>query len=284
MKYIVSVSGGLGSYEALRRCLAEKGREDTVAVFADVGRIERDGETVCGEDDDLYRFLDDIERVLDFPITRIKSEKYTDIWDVFFKQRMMGSTMRDPCSRWMKRQVIRDWQVSRFGKVNVMTVLGLGWQEAGRINEFKAVFGDACWFPCCEEPHVTNQDIIAELATLGVQPSRSYGLGFAHDNCGGFCVKMGLYQCYLLWKTRLKRWMFAEEMEHKFLMHIKKTDISIFRRNGVNVTMSHLRGLFESGWVPQKRKPRSCAACMVPTEEELLTMAWSQTPKLLTLR
>lgn len=271
MKYVVSVSGGLGSYEALRRTLNEKGRENTVAVFADVGRIVRDGETVCGEDDDLFRFLDETERSLDFPIQRVKSPLYTDIWDVFFKQRMLGSTMRDPCSRWMKRKVIRDWQESHYGRINVMTVLGLGWQEAGRINEFKAIFGDACWFPCCEAPYVTNEDITRELATRGILPSRSYGLGFAHDNCGGFCVKMGMYQCYLLWKHRLKRWLFAEQMEQEFLSYLGRTDISIFRRNNQQITMLALRRLFEGGWVPKQRKQHSCASCMVPTAEELIT-------------
>lgn len=270
MKYVVSVSGGKGSYEALRRTLEQKGRENTVAVFADVGRIVRDGETVSGEDDDLYRFLNDTERVLDFPIQRIKSSRFSDIWDVFFKERMLGSSMRDPCSRWMKRKVIRDWQESHFGRINVITVLGLNWQEAGRINEFTAVFGDACWFPCCEEPHVTYEQIDAELAARGIAPPRIHGEGFAHNNCGGFCVKMGMYQCYLLWKFRLKRWMFAEEMEQEFLAFVGRTDISIFRRNNENITMRALRLLFEGGWIPKQRKPHSCASCMVPTLEELL--------------
>lgn len=274
MKYVVSVSGGLGSYEALRRTLEQKGRADTVAVFADVGRIERDGETVCGEDDDLYRFLTDIERHLDFPIQRIKSEKYTDIWDVFFGQRMLGSTQRDPCSRWLKRRVIREWSESRFGRINVMTVLGLGWQEAGRINEFTEVFGSQCWFPVCEHPHLTNDDIAARLETLGVAPPRIYAEGFGHNNCGGFCVKMGLYQCWLLWKHRLNRWMFAEEMEQNFLSFLNRNDIAIFRKGeeGDPITMLSLRLLFEGGWVPKKRKSHSCASCMLPTAEELFAL------------
>ena len=36
MKTIVSVSGGLSSYEALRRVVASRGRQNVVAVFADV--------------------------------------------------------------------------------------------------------------------------------------------------------------------------------------------------------------------------------------------------------
>jgi hypothetical protein len=272
MKYVVSVSGGMGSYEALRRTLEQKGRESTVGVFADVGRVVRDGETVCGEDDDLYRFLNDIERSLEFPIHRIRSDKYTDIWDVFFKQRMLGSSMRDPCSRWMKRILIEDWKRSHFGSVNVITVLGLSWQESDRINEFTAIFGDACWFPCCENPHITYEQIEAELATRGIAPPRIHSEGFAHNNCGGFCVKMGLYQCWLLWKCRLKRWMFAEEKEQEFLAYLGRTDVSIFRRNGENITMLQLRKLFEGGWVPKKRKPHSCASCMVPTAEEIITL------------
>lgn len=272
MKYVVSVSGGLGSYEALRRTIEQKGRANTAGIFADVGRIVRNGETVCGEDDDLFRFLDDIEKLLDFPIHRIKSAKYTDIWNVFFEQRMLGSDLRDPCSRWMKRKIIRDWQESHFGRVNVITVLGLSWQEADRIGEFKAIFGDACWFPCCEDPHLSNEDIAAGLTALGVPPPTIYGEGFAHNNCGGFCVKMGLYQCYLLWKCRRNRWLFAEEKEQEFLAYLGRTDISIFRRKGQQITMRQLRLLFEGGWVPKQRKSKSCASCMVPTEEELISL------------
>ncbi|HEX4084336.1 MAG TPA: hypothetical protein VHY22_05460 [Chthoniobacteraceae bacterium] len=270
MKYIVSVSGGKGSYEAWRRCIEQKGRENTVGVFADVGRIARNGETVCGEDDDLYRFLDDIERSLDSPLHRIASPLYTDIWDVFFKNRMLGSTLRDPCSRWLKRKVLADWRISNFGRVNTVVVLGLSWQERGRIVEFQSVFGDACWFPCCEEPFVTYEQIDEELASRGIAPPAIHGEGFSHNNCGGFCVKMGLYQCYLLWRHRLARWMFAEEKEMEFRAYLGRDDVTIFRKDDENITMRELRWLFESGYVPKKRKQRSCAACMLPTVSELL--------------
>jgi hypothetical protein len=110
----------------------------------------------------------------------------------------------------------------------------------------------------------------AELMARGVAPPRIHGEGFSHNNCGGFCVKMGLYQCYLLWKHRLARWLFAEEKEQEFREYIKRTDVSIFRRNNEQVTMRELRALFEGGWIPKKRKQHSCAACMVPTAEEIL--------------
>jgi len=150
-------------------------------------------------------------------------------------------------------------------------VLGLSWQESDRINEFKAIFGDACWFPCCEEPHTTYEQIEAELSIRGIARPRIHSEGFPHNNCGGFCVKMGMFQCYLLWKHRVNRWLFAEEKEQEFREYLGRTDISIFRRKNEQITMRQIRLLFEDGWVPKRKKPSSCASCMVPTEEELLT-------------
>ena len=54
MLYIVNVSGGLTSFEALRRTIERHGKDSTVAVFADT-KIE---------DADSYRFLSDQERYM----------------------------------------------------------------------------------------------------------------------------------------------------------------------------------------------------------------------------
>ena len=85
---IVSVSGGLSSFEALRRTIEKHGRENTVALFADV---KGNGyshffskfphlsfllhEYYGGESRDLYRFLWQISYELDIPIERIGSDK-----------------------------------------------------------------------------------------------------------------------------------------------------------------------------------------------------------------
>jgi hypothetical protein len=60
MKYIVNVSGGLTSFEALRRTIARYGKENTHPVFADT----------LAEDADLYRFLADQERYFDMTFHR----------------------------------------------------------------------------------------------------------------------------------------------------------------------------------------------------------------------
>ncbi len=66
--------------------------------------------------------------------------------------------------------------------------------------------------------------------------------------------------------------MFNEEKELEFQSYLQRSDISIFRRNEVPVTMQALRLAFEAGWIPRKRKQRSCAACMLPTSTEILTL------------
>ncbi len=95
MKYIVSVSGGLGSAEALKRTIETYGRENVVAVFADVkgdGSMPFIGmpsitkllnERFGGESRDTYRFLFQLANALAIPIVRL--EGYETIWDAFWK-------------------------------------------------------------------------------------------------------------------------------------------------------------------------------------------------------
>jgi hypothetical protein len=44
----------------------------------------------------------------------------------------------------------------------------------------------------CDRPHLGKREMIAWARRCGLTPSRAYAQGFAHDNCGGFCIKAGL--------------------------------------------------------------------------------------------
>lgn len=66
------MSGGLTSFEALRRTIERHGKESTHAVFADT-KIE---------DLSLYRFLDDQERYLGVKITRLVDGRTPfEVWE-----------------------------------------------------------------------------------------------------------------------------------------------------------------------------------------------------------
>src|ERR1700758_3864010 len=94
MKYIVNVSGGLTSFEALRRTIEKHGKDNVHAIFADT----------LIEDEDLYRFLDDQERYFGIEIERVKDGR--DPWQVMKDRRIISIFHHAPCSENLKRNVI----------------------------------------------------------------------------------------------------------------------------------------------------------------------------------
>jgi len=77
VKHLVNVSGGAGSAAALFRVIDRYGRENVSASLADTN----------SEHPDLYRFVDDLERIADIEIVRLKNGGLT-IWDIFFREMM----------------------------------------------------------------------------------------------------------------------------------------------------------------------------------------------------
>ena len=82
MKYIVNCSGGLTSFEALRRTLEVHGKANTHAYFADTQQ----------EDEDLHRFLQEQERYFGIEIERVVDGR--TIWEVWKQRRCI--TLRLP--------------------------------------------------------------------------------------------------------------------------------------------------------------------------------------------
>ena len=97
-KFIVSYSGGLGSFFAAKRLVKQHGKDNVAAVFADTKT----------EDEDLYRFLDESIAYLGIELFTIEDGR--DVWQVFEDVRFLGNSRIDPCSRILKRDLIRKWQ------------------------------------------------------------------------------------------------------------------------------------------------------------------------------
>lgn len=260
--YVVSVSGGLTSFEALRRTIEAKGRENVSAVFADVGRIVENGETVCGEDDDLYRFLDETERLLDFPIHRIHHREYANMWEAFFGERFMGNSRIDTCSKFLKREVLEEW-IDAYHP-GCVRVLGFSWLEISRATEYLTYFPNS-WFPLTEAPYVTNEDIARWLEDRGIQRPTLYREGFSHNNCGGLCVKGGIGQLHDLYRWRPARYAYNARRETEFRASINP-NATIFRKDGEPITLEALGKLFESGYVPKTSQESCGGRCMIPEE------------------
>jgi hypothetical protein len=66
------------------------------------------------------------------------------------------------------------------------------------------------------------------LRAEGIEPPRLYRLGFAHNNCGGFCVKAGQGHFALLLEAMPERYAYHERREQELRDHLGK-DVAILR-------------------------------------------------------
>jgi len=240
MYYIVNCSTGLASTEALERTIDQKGKENTIPVFADVKGHST--EEHAGEDEDSYRFMADTERYFGIEIVRIVEGR--DIWQVMFDERAItlpvGKTRVAKCSIKLKREPIDAWIAERFTPDECIQVTGLGWKERGRIKDFTAAKAPyQTWHPLNEAPYVDNCNIEAKWLARGIKAPRLYEAGFSHGNCGGFCVKAGQAHFARLYFTNRLRYLYHAAKEAKFRAEINpKATILRDRRGGKVVPMT----------------------------------------------
>lgn len=211
--HVVMLSGGVTSYLAAQRVKLRLTPGDRfVMLFADTRT----------EDEDLYRFLGDVEQRLG-PLTRLADGR--DVWDVFRDVRFLGNARVDPCSRILKRELLRAWLAANCDPTATTVYLGFNWDEAHRVARARPFW--APWqveSPMTEPPELTHKQQLAALGTIA--PPRLYGLGFAHNNCGGFCVKAGQAQFAHLLRTIPARYAEHEQREQDLRDYLGK-DVAI---------------------------------------------------------
>ena len=269
MIYIVNVSGGLTSYEALRRAIARYGRDATRAVFADT-KIE---------DPDLYRFLDDIERLCGVPIVRLQDGRTPfDVW--YDKRAITLPSANAPCSKALKRDVIQRW-LGNVAKPYTL-VFGMDWSELERMQRLEDFYAPTpVWFPLAEPPYVDKCHIADALERQGVKTPALYEEGFTHNNCGGGCVKAGQAHWAHLWRTRPATYARWEAEEACFRAWIGK-DVSILkdRRGGraKPLTLAAFRERLERGEAYDASEWGGCG-CFAPVAQTRMEILLEVTPR-----
>ena len=216
MKHFVNRSGGTGSWYTGRVVmdLAQPG-DEIHFVFADTKM----------EDEDLYRFLRD---------TKGKDKKYAkrrglkpvfhtlsdgrDVWEVFNDVKYIGNTRIDPCSKILKRDKIRKFLEENFSPDDTICYIGIDWTEIHRFEKAKRY-----WEPYQVEAPLTDRQWLTDkeqigklLESEGIALPRLYGMGFAHNNCGGFCVKGGHGSFKTLLEKMPDRYAYHEAKELEF--------------------------------------------------------------------
>jgi 3'-phosphoadenosine 5'-phosphosulfate sulfotransferase (PAPS reductase)/FAD synthetase len=214
---IVMYSGGALSWAAAMRTIERHGRDGVRLLFTDTSM----------EDEDLYRFLDDSEKQLGVELVRIKDGRTP--WDVYRDKRMIGNTRFDPCSAELKRKLGHRWLADNAPDATL--VFGIDWTEMHRLDGLRPRYGDMghpVEAPMCDAPWMHKGDVLRWMRREGLEPPRLYAMGFAHNNCGGFCCRAGQGHFAHLLATMPERYAFHEAKEQEMRDFLGK-DVSILR-------------------------------------------------------
>lgn len=231
--HIIMFSGGVGSWATAKRVAERHGTDNLILLFADTKM----------EDEDLYRFLD--EAAEDVGGQLVKVAEGRDPWEVFFDVRYLGNSRIDPCSRILKRELLRKWLEKHHKPEETIVYIGIDWTEEHRYNRALKYWDPwTCKAPMCEAPYVSKKDLFAQLEDVGIALPRLYHMGFPHNNCGGFCIKAGHAHFKLLLEKMPERYLEHERKEEEFRqMTGKNVSILKDRRGGTvkPLTLAALR-------------------------------------------
>ena len=195
-------SGGIGSWAAAKRVAAKYGTDSLHLVFTDTRM----------EDEDLYRFLEEAAVNIGGELIRLADGRTP--WQVFEDRKFIGNSRVDPCSEELKRNLFRNWRDANCVPDDTVVYVGIDWTEIHRLHRLRKYV--APWqyeAPLCERPLTAKWELFEELRREGIEPPRLYKLGFAHNNCGGFCCKAGFAHFRLLHRTMPER--YAEHEAHE---------------------------------------------------------------------
>lgn len=222
-KHIVFYSGGAASYAVARTLCKQYGEENVLLLFTDT----------MVEDYDLYRFLEESSYQLGAELIEISDGR--DIWDVCFDARYLSNSRVAKCSHILKQQVAKEWIFKNYSPDTCYLYLGIDWTESHRCaSPTKNWRPYAVRYPLCEPPYLSKEDVFSIIRRDGLRIPRLYSLGFAHNNCGGFCFRAGMGHFRRLLDKMPERYMYHEQKEEALRQYIGK-DVTILRRQKNNV-------------------------------------------------
>lgn len=237
-QHVVMWSGGITSWAAARQVVARHGAASTVLLFADT-RVE---------DPDLYRWNTDAVAQLGAQLVTVADGRTP--WEVFDDKRWLGNTRIAQCSHALKQEPCRDWLTEHTDPADTTLYVGIDWTEAHRLPAI--VRGWQPWTveaPLMHPPYRDKHQHLADARAAGLETPALYRLGFAHNNCGGACVKGGVAQWVRVLEVFPERYARAEAAEQRMRNKLGK-DVSILRdRAGGTtrpLTLTELRDRIES--------------------------------------
>ena len=216
-------SGGAGSWATAMRVKEEFGNEDLYLVFADT----------LVEDEDLYRFINDAHKQIGGTLVWLKEGR--DIWQVFKDDKFLGNSRVANCSKYLKQRPSRKWLEANAEPDEAIVYVGIDWTETHRLPAIvKGYLPYTAKAPMTDAPYIDKPQVLEWMEREGIKPPRLYGMGFAHNNCGGFCVRSGQAQMKRLLEVFPERFDYHAAKEQELREYIGK-DVTILREQVNNI-------------------------------------------------
>lgn len=169
-------SAGAPSAVAAKLTLAELGHTNVEVVYVDPG----------SEHPDNHRFITDCESWFDHPVTRLRSDRYQDTWQVWEERRFLVGPTGALCTAELKKRV-------RFGfqRPDDRQVFGYTADERHRIDRFRQQNPGVELVTPLADRMLTRSDCLALVKRAGIELPAMYRLGYHNANCIG-CPKGGM--------------------------------------------------------------------------------------------
>lgn len=226
--FIVLYSGGMGSFLATYLLKIQNPGAKILLYFNDTKY----------EDPDLYRFLKETVDWLKLPL--LDDSDGRSVWELFEDEKFVGNSRVDICSRVLKRDRSQFFIKKNFKPDEVKIVLGIDWTEIHRLENAKPHWEPYKLIaPLCDYKGDKKYLEKIVLAESGIKRPKLYDLGFAHNNCGGRCVKQGLAGFRLLYEKMPERYLEMETQQEETKKKFPQTKPFLKKQvNGVTYYLS----------------------------------------------
>lgn len=300
-RHVVMYSGGVGSFAAAERVMRQFGRRvtllftDTLIEDADLYRflIESAAYLLGAAGVDSVSGL--VQRASatppssDMPARRAHLDALrTDTravlpglvwiadgrtpWEVFAERKFLGNSRLAHCTFLLKQDVAAAWLEANCDPSSTVCYVGIDWMEEHRFTRLRAIRAEEGWeyeAPLCRTPTLLKDGAFKLLATTGIAAPRLYALGFAHNNCGGGCVKAGIGHFSHLYRTLPD--VYAEWEQGETTMRAQLGDVAILtdRSEGgrAPLPLVQLRRRLDDGYQPDLFDLGGCG-CFIEAPKE----------------
>lgn len=228
MSIIVALSGGKASAWCADFAFKNYNKDEIILYFNDTK----------WEHEDLYRFLNDISKHYNHPITYDSDGRSPE--DLFYDNNALANNRMPFCSRILKAD-----RLQKFYKDGDTILFGISSDEEHRAKRIIEVYRFASLkksktakiaFPLIEN-NINSLQIDSYLKSIGIEQPLLYKLGFKHNNCSGGCVRAGKKHWKLLYEKLPQVYLERERVEREMRDYTEK-NISFFK----DETLEEFRG------------------------------------------